>query len=317
MLACMILVTILPGCGETRFVLTTGLAADEIFKIGDVTCDLGEGLVYLVNQKNQYEEIYGIEMWHHNVGDITLEEYMKNQTISQLAQVKSMVLLATEKEIELNEEETALAQSAAETYFSALSQEEAELLHVDQDMIRKMYEEYSLAYKAYDQITEDVSIEISDDEARIIQIQQIFVPEKNLAKELKEKLDEGESFDSLAANYSKASQEIVAVARGDKEEAYEEAAFELHNEEISDVLEADGGYYILKCLDTYMEEESDANKLRVAQLQKSERFQQIYADIMKDTISEYQEKLWSEVSFEDYEDVKTSEFFEIYQNYFE
>lgn len=308
---------LLGGCGNTKFVLTTGLASDEVFRIGDVSCMLPEALVYLTNQKNQYENIYGIEMWEHDFGDMTLEDYLKSQVVSQLAQVKSMVLLAEEREIVLGEEEAKKAAEAASEYFSSLSKEEVQILKVDQDMIQKMYEDYCLAYKAYEQITEDVTVEISDDEARIIQVQQIFVPEENLAKELKAKLDNGEDFESLAANYSRASQTTVSIARGDREEIYEEIAFNLDNKEISDVFASDDGYYILKCINTYMEEESEANKVRVAQQQKTERFQGIYSDLMKDTLSEFQQKLWDGVRFEDYEGVTTSSFFEIYQKYFE
>lgn len=308
---------LLGGCGNTKFVLTTGLASDEVFRIGDVSCMLPEALVYLTNQKNQYENIYGIEMWEHDFGDMTLEDYLKSQVVSQLAQVKSMVLLAEEREIVLGEEEAKKAAEAASEYFSSLSKEEAQILKVDQNMVQKMYEDYCLAYKAYEQITEDVTVEISDDEARIIQVQQIFVPEENLAKELKAKLDNGEDFESLAANYSRASQTTVSIARGDREEIYEEIAFNLDNEEISDVFALDDGYYILKCINTYMEEESEANKVRVAQQQKTERFQGIYSDLMKDTLSEFQQKLWDGVRFEDYEGVTTSSFFEIYQKYFE
>lgn len=309
--------SVLSGCGNTKIVLTTGMSSDELFKIGDVSCRLPEALVYLVNEKNQYENIYGIEMWEHALGDITMEEYLKNQVVSQLAQVKSMVLLAQEREIELTDEEVSLAGEAAADYLSSLSQEETERLKVDQEKIQQMYEDYCLAYKAYGQITEDVSVEISDDEARIIQLEQIFVPEQNLANELKGKLDNGEDFESLAANYSKASQTTVSIARGDKDENYEEIAFDLDNDEVSDVFAADGGYYILKCTNTYMESESEANKIRVAQQQKTEKFRKIYSELMEDTLSEFQEKLWDKVDFTDYEEIKTSDFFEIYQKYFE
>ena len=45
------------------------------------------------------QKVYGIEMWEHALGDMTMEEYLKNQVLSELAQVKSMVLLAGEQEI--------------------------------------------------------------------------------------------------------------------------------------------------------------------------------------------------------------------------
>lgn len=307
---------LLTGCENTKIVLTTGLASDELFRIGDVSCGLSEALIYLMNQKGSYEKVYGIEMWEHALGDQTMEEYLKNQVISELAQVKSMVLLAEEQEVALTEEETAQAAQAAEEYFASLSPETAETLKVDQESIRKMYEDYCLAFKTYRQITEDVSIEISDDEARIIQLQQIFVPEEHLAEDLRERLLEGEDFGSLAANYSKVAQTTISIARGEKSSTYEEVAFHLDNEEISEVFAEEGGYYILKCLNTYMEEESEANKVQVAQRQKTERFHGIYEELMKDTLSEFQEKLWDKVNFSDYEGVETSSFFEVYEKYF-
>ena len=105
---------LLSGCENTRIVLTTGLASDELFRIGDVSCGLSEALVYLMNQKGSYENVYGIEMWEHALGDMTMEEYLKNQVISELAQVKSMVLLAEEQEIVLTEPELADVQQASE-----------------------------------------------------------------------------------------------------------------------------------------------------------------------------------------------------------
>lgn len=313
----MFAVSLLTGCKNTKIVLTTGLASNELFRIGDVSCHLSEALIYLMNQKNQYETIYGIEMWEHAFGDTTMEEYLKSQVLAELAQVKSMVLLANEQEIVLSEEEKQRASEAAKEYFGSLSEAEVDVLKVGQEEIQKMYEDYCLAYKAYEQITSDVSVEISLDEARIIQLQQIFVQEESLAREIRGKLEAGEDFVNLAANYSKASQTTVEVARGEKESAYEEVAFELDNEEVSDVFAADDGYYILKCLNTCMEEESEANKVQVAQRQKKERFQGIYSELMNDTLSEFQERVWEKVKFGDYEEVKTQNFFEVYTKYFE
>lgn len=236
---------LLAGCGNTKIVLTTGLASDELFRIGEVSCRLPEALVYLMNQKGTYESVYGIDMWEHAMGEETMEEYLKSQVLSELAQVKSMVLLAGEEEILLSEAEISQSEEAASEYFATLSQEEAAILKVDQEALAGMYQDYGLAFKTYRQITEDVSIEISDDEARIIQLQQMFVPEEGLAGELKRRLEEGEDFGSLAANYSQLSQTTVSVARGDKGGMYEEVAFDLNNDEVSDVFAEDGGYLSL------------------------------------------------------------------------
>ena len=133
---------LMSGCGNTRIVVTTGLASDELFRIGDASCSLSEALVYLMNQKGSYEKVYGLEMWEHSLGGMTMEEYLKNQVVSELAQVKSMTLLAQEQEIALTEEETVRCEEAAAEYFTTLNAEETELLKVDQEMVRDMYEDY-------------------------------------------------------------------------------------------------------------------------------------------------------------------------------
>lgn len=315
-LMAMLLISSLTGCGDTKIVVTTGLAPNELFRIGNVSCAMPEALVYLNNQKNQYENIYGIEMWDHAFGDTTLEEYLKSQVLSQLAQMKSMVYLAKEREIALSEEDEQKAEKAASEYFASLSQEEIKLLGVDEYAVKSMYEDYCLAQEAYDKITEDVTVEVSDDESRVIQLDQIYVQEQSLAEELKGRLDQGEDFETLAGTYSKAPKVTVSVARGDESQEYEDVAFDLDNDEISDVFAADDGYYILKCLNTYLPEESEANKEKVEQQQKTERFQSIYDGLMEDTLSEYQKHLWEKVKFEDYTDVKTDSFFKVYEENF-
>ena len=65
-------------CSNTKIVLTTGLASDEVFRIGEVSCHLPEALVYLMNQKGRYENIYGIEMWQHALGEMTMEEVCRD-----------------------------------------------------------------------------------------------------------------------------------------------------------------------------------------------------------------------------------------------
>ncbi|MCD8242115.1 MAG: peptidyl-prolyl cis-trans isomerase [Lachnospiraceae bacterium] len=140
--------------------------------------------------------------------------------------------------------------------------------------------------------------------------------EETLANELKTRLDEGEDFESLAANYSKSSKITLTIARGEMDEAYEEIAFALDNGEVSEVFASDDGYYILKCTSTYLEEESEENKEKVAQQQRTTRFQEIYSELMADTISEFQDALWENVVFEDYDSVTTDSFFEIYEAWF-
>ena len=74
----------------------------------------------------------------------------------------------------------------------------------------------------------------------------MFSPDK--IKNIQKMLRNGESFDELATRYSEDGQLTVSFRKGEKEPAYEKAAFELGNEEVSGIVETESGYYIIKCI---------------------------------------------------------------------
>lgn len=51
------------GAASTRVVLTTGFDKDEVFRIDSESCRIPEILVYLTNTQNQYEQVYGPQIW--------------------------------------------------------------------------------------------------------------------------------------------------------------------------------------------------------------------------------------------------------------
>ena len=76
LLAAIVLTGSLTGCGtlsNTKIVLTTGLTGDQLFKVGKSVCTLPEAMIYVMDYKQQYENAYGVEMWEHDFGGVTLE----------------------------------------------------------------------------------------------------------------------------------------------------------------------------------------------------------------------------------------------------
>ena len=67
LLMCTALLLPVSGCSksgaQTKLVLTTGFKRDEIFRIETMSCTLPEVLVYLTNTQDQYESVYGKEIW--------------------------------------------------------------------------------------------------------------------------------------------------------------------------------------------------------------------------------------------------------------
>ncbi len=308
------------GCGfwqNTRIVLTTGLSGDQLFKIGKSVCTLPEAMIYVMDYKQQYESAYGVEMWEHDFGGETLEEYVKDNIIAQLASVKAVTLLAKEQKVTLSDAEKEKVSQAASEYYEALSEEQKTYMQVEQSDVEDLYTAHVLSKKVYQEITKDVNTEVSDDEARIIVIQQIRLDSLDNANIVKSQLEDGKDFGTVAAAYNQDTQTTVTLARGEKEAAYEEAAYSLEQDQVSDVIETGDGYYILKCVNNFDREATESNKETLVTKRRDETFREAYETMMADTPSEFNKHKWSKVHFSDYSGEAAPNFMTIYSKYFE
>ncbi len=324
------------GIGK-KVVFTTGFEKDEVFRIEDVSCVVPELMVYLTTTQNQYESVYGAKVWEVSLEGATLEDNVKETVLAKIAQIKTMYLLAEEKEVELDETEEEQVQKAAEEYFGSLGEKEKELLGITKELVVQMYREYALADKVYAFIIRDVNPEISDDEARTITVQHILLRTYVLdgagnravynddlkesvyekASSIREQAITGEQdFVELASKYSDDTNITYSFGKGDMDIVFEETAFRLETGEISEVFETDAGYHIIKCLSTFDREQTDLNKLEIVDERRREIFGQEYDAFVATLVRQLNEEVWEEVSLIHDEEVTTTGFFESYHKYF-
>ncbi len=321
----------------TKIVLTTGFEENEIFRIEKSSCVRSEVMVYLMNTKNQYEEIFGKEIWNTSHDGMTLEENIKETVLAKLAKIKAMNLLAQQRGIVLEEEEKKQIMKAAQEYYDSLNETELTELALTTDMIRQMYEEYALADKVYDHLIADINPEISDDEARTITVQHILIKTYSLneegeripyteqakkqayqqAKEIWQMAADGKDFSGLIAEYSEDSNASYSFGKGSMDVSFEEAAFNLGTDEISGVVESDSGYHIIKCISTFNREETDRNKIKIVEQHRKEVFDEEYTRFVNGLTRNLNAELWEEIGFMENEAITTSSFFETLHGYIE
>ena len=337
-----VLLLLLSGCMDSlkgsKVVLTTGFEKNEVFRIEDMSCTLPEAMVYLINTKNRYESVYGREIWNVSLDGVTLEENIKETVLAQLAQQKTMNLLARQNGVALSEEEEVRVMQAAETYFQSLSEEEKSTLQITVKDVEELYREYALARKVYQYIIKDINPEISDDEARTITVQYIYFrtcvldgtgkkieyseEEKQeilrKAEEVRFQLKNEEAdFEELILKYSDSEEGTCSFGKGEKDQAFEDAAFNLETDEISDIVETPDGYYLIKCISTFNRTETDANKVKIVEKRREEVFGQEYEDFVAALTRNLNEDLWQSVSLAGTENITTSDFFDVFDKYFD
>lgn len=327
------------GCkkgADTKVVLTTGFARNEIFRIEDISCTTPEIMVYLTNIQNRYEAVYGESIWDTQIDGVTLEENVKETALARIAQTKAMTLLAKKHQVELDDSEKQLVKEAADAYYESLNDTEITQMGISEDTIHSLYEEYALSDKLYHYLIKDINPEISDDEARTITVQHILIKTYSLdengnkiehteyakelsrqkANEIWQMANEGQDFEELAMEYSEDENITYSFGKGEMQKNLEEAGFGLGKGEISGVVETDFGYHIMKCISTFNKEATDANKIKIVEQRKEEAFGKEYDDFVKTLTKNLNKELWATISFIHDDNVVTSDFFEVYDEYF-
>lgn len=308
---------LLGGCriGNHEIMVSGSLTDKQVFKMEHTVLGLKEAKVYLANYQNIYGTAYGLDLWRHDFGDQSLTEYVKDLTIEELVRVVCMDLLAETREMALTEEETDGMREAAKEYYASLTKEELAYLGVSENDLFEYYTHYALAQKLYHSLISSVNEEVSDDEARVIEIMQIFVADQGSASEVSRKLKDGDDFASLANTYNQLDSIQVTVARDDLPKEVEEEAFQLDNGEISGKIKTEDGYYFVKCLNKYEEKLTEANKSNIVEKREKEAFDDVYNAFVDGLSSEWNQELWEGLELDTGEAIATDSFFETYEKY--
>lgn len=333
----------LTGCIEkkTEIILTTEFKDGEVFRLEDLSCYLPEIMVYLVNSENKYDEIFGENIWDVPIVTVTLSnttvgEAYKETILARIAQIKVMNLLARDYGITLDDEEKDKTAKAADEYFQSLNADEIKAMGINISTVKQLYEEFAIANKLYKDITEKIQPEISDDEARAVSVKTILVKTYSMTNqgtrieftdaqkeeafdrilEAKMKIESGTDFDIVAADYNEDEESIYSFGRGVMPEKFEEAAFNLSTNEVSDIVQTEYGYHILKCVSSFDRDETDANKAGILKQIQQEEFNNIYNEYVKTLTTNLNAPLWESVEYKKGANVNTTDFFDVYDRYF-
>lgn len=337
MLLAVAMVLPLSGC-KKKIVLTTGFEEGQLFIIDKAVCTESEYLVYLINTQNMYENAYGDRIWEMTTEDgELLEDGLKETVLARISRVKVMNLLAAKKKVSLSKDDEKLAKAAAQQYYTSLSEEEKKLFNLSENDFENMYREYALANRVYGFLVKDINPEISDDEARTITVSHIHIKTYSIdssgsrveysdekkaearkkAEEVIAELEDGKKFDSLIASYNEDENSTFLYRRGETDPAYEEAAFNLATDEVSDIVETPDGFYIIRCDNMFDRDETDENKLKILNQKKNEAFEEEYNAFLGERTGNLNEDAWAKIHAVKDDAIDTADFFTIYGELFQ
>ncbi|KRG10939.1 foldase [Virgibacillus soli] len=202
-----------------------------------------------------------------NYGEQTLDGMINEKIVNM--EVKKEKISISDDEIQ-KEMDDYIEQSGGEEAFNSALQQ--------QGMKKKDLEKDIVQYLSIQKILEP-RIEITDDEIKEyfesnkanfdqeeqVEASHILVDDEKTAKEVKKKIDEGEDFAELAKEYSKdesnaeSGGELGFFGKGKMVKEFEDKAFSMKVDEISDPVKTEHGYHIIKVTD-----KKDAKKAKLA-----------------------------------------------------
>lgn len=307
------------GCrvGDEEVTISRGMADNEVFLIDGKVCTLPVMKLVLMNNMNLHGESYGIDLLQNEDLKVQkkFEQYVKKTSMDEITRVYSMVALANAQGVTLTDEQKELAQWAGEDCFKSLTDEEVSYLAITQEQVQDIYEKYALADKLYRVLVQDVNEEVSDDEARIMEVRQIYTTNEEQARKAVADLKAETEFSTVAANYNEADEIMLTLQRGMLPEEAEEIAFSMENGEISDLIETDQGYYIFYCDNKFDEEQTQIHKKDIIEQRKQEAFHSVYDPFLETINSKLNESVWTNISTREMEQYSYEDFYVIYEKY--
>ena len=290
---------VLSGCGN--IVLTKGFTGGRLYTVGSASASESELKVYYLDLTGQYESAFGTDVFDQS-GNENLSDAVKDNALSLLTKVKVLNLMAESDGVSLSSEEETKAKQCAGAYYSSLPEDVITYLDTNEDKVTAMMEELALSEKETQNILSTVSSEVSDDEARTVQVQNILIKtyttddagnrvefsdeEKQAAKQKAESILQeirdgianltGVTFDTYVSRYSEGDTGTITVTRQHEDTAFADACFALGEGEISDVVETNDGYRIIKCISAYDESSTEANKAEILKTRRENAFNEAY-----------------------------------------
>lgn len=220
-----------------------------------------------------YEDKF-LEIMHDYIGKLTL---MRN--------------MAKERSLSLTSDEERSIGKLADSYMEELAKVQG-ASDISRDDVVKVLTDQMLIPKLREDIMGSYSDEISESEARVMDISMIVTKSSEAANEAMAQLSDGKDFEQVAQSYTVEEKIQLKVCREDLPTVIADIIFEMEDEALSPVLQNAGRYYIVRCDIGY---DIEATAQRKVQMEKDRRRASIgtaYQEYCKDHDYVIDDEIW-------------------------
>lgn len=269
-----------------------------------------------------YVSYFGEDVWQQ---ESRAEEGKSMQDVQKdvvMEQLENWYLLDQNKEdyqVEITEEEQEQITAAAKEFMEANSKEAIEQVGATQEYVEQMLYFNLLTKKMQDAVGEQAEITVTDEDAAQRTFSYIYFDKSSESEdengadtesddELKQIQDTAaqakEDFDTVSKDREEEKSGTTGTYSYDKNESTMDenviaAADELKEGEVSDLIETENRYYVIRLDSEYDEDASASNKERLIQEQKNNHYTEVLEELRDSADIKVNNSEWKKVEYRD------------------
>lgn len=276
--------------------ISTGLNSNTILKVDGISMTKAEAKILMSDARSQYEELLGEDIWNETIDGESFYSYVNEQIKVKLIRVAMLNKLAKEKGVVLSRDEENNVEAAAKEYYDNLSEDDKKQLGVSQEDVEDMYTKFAIANKLYQDIISEYDIEVSYDDARVIDIQYIVSDSKEEVENAYQSIQSGSSFFALAKEINDDGNYELELKKGEMDETFENVAFNLATGDMSEVFEVNGLYYLIRCTSDNDKTKTEVNKTTILESKQLEQFNEYMNEYESNYYVDWNTSAWNGIS---------------------
>lgn len=279
----------------TDVVFFAGNSKESVMSAGDFSLNADQILLLYTALKKGYSDILTTKIWDVDIDGVKFSDALVESVKEMAARLLVVNMLAKDNGIELSNDEIMVCEDNSRKYVDSLGADTG----ISYEEAKSLFMMLALSDKTYYELTKNVNTNVSVDEARIIRIMYIYSKDSyNTIYDAFKQLEEGSEFAVVAGKYSDSSEYIAEIGRGEMVSEFEEAAFSLDTGMISNIINCDIGYYIIKCIDDNVVDKALGQRQLIIEHRCQKQFNEFFDNYAPNVSIDFNENIWNSIMSE-------------------